>query len=350
MEMREAVAPDENKWNSESTQMHHFSEKARFDKGRYTNAQKATGAAATPGDTSSYETLTPASSQTAPGQTHGVLHQSPETLKQARPRGPGEFDDNRDVGLAEEIESKPAEEAAADGQRTLPGSQGGAAPGQEQQGQEGGTEMGVEPSIRYTPSEAPGQEAGELDSQTSRRPDPPDERAPEIHEEPGGEPSAQGAPSPTAAQFQGGSVGNAEVGRSSYHTWARRLPLPGVGSSRRGLRTQVVARAAGGPQGDPTSERSSSTGGADMTSHAARPPPCVQPPAAPADQASRMPPNVGAESRPSERSAEEPESGGTSSSSSAGAAEPSESDVEGPGADAVMERRVDDPSVGGIAS
>lgn len=117
-----------------------------------------------------------------------------------------------------------------------------------------------------------------------------------------------GTPSPTGAQFQGGSVGNAEVqgagrlawragvrqgmlemqqlkgansacsspsqhwpachlpesgpialpcpfpsphvqvGRSSYHTWARRLPLPGVGGSRRGLRTQVVARASGGPQ------------------------------------------------------------------------------------------------------
>lgn len=72
-------------------------------------------------------------------------------------------------------------------------------------------------------------------------------------------------------------------------------------------------------------------------------------PQAPADQASRMPP-VGAESRPSERSAEEPESSPTSSSS-AGGAQPSESDVEGGvGADAVMERRVDDPSVGGIAS
>lgn len=112
------------------------------------------------------ETLTPASSQTAQGQTHGVLHHSPETLKHAvrtgegpnmgahpgvgraweaikedsqpeatsalqclpgfhhppphfatpssnllapgqRPRGPGEFDDTRDVELAEEIESKP---------------------------------------------------------------------------------------------------------------------------------------------------------------------------------------------------------------------------------------------------
>lgn len=34
------------------------------------------------------EALSPASSQTAPGQTHGVLHQSPETLKHAvRGRG-----------------------------------------------------------------------------------------------------------------------------------------------------------------------------------------------------------------------------------------------------------------------
>lgn len=56
-----------------------------------------------------------------------------------------------------------------------------------------------------------------------------------------------------------------------------------------------------------------------------------------------MPPNVGAASRPSERSAEEPESGTSGTAAS-------ESDVEGPGADAVMERRVDNPEVGGIAS
>lgn len=89
MEMREAVAPDENKWNEEgeapersmaapahrpaprctqtaashrlsplfhlpatAVQMHHFSEKMRFDKGHYANAEKAVGAAAQPGDTS----------------------------------------------------------------------------------------------------------------------------------------------------------------------------------------------------------------------------------------------------------------------------------------------------------
>lgn len=36
-----------------ATQMHHFSEKDRFDSSRYTNAQKNVGAAAMPGDTSS---------------------------------------------------------------------------------------------------------------------------------------------------------------------------------------------------------------------------------------------------------------------------------------------------------
>ncbi|PRW59058.1 hypothetical protein C2E21_2130 [Chlorella sorokiniana] len=297
--------------------MHHFSEKARFDGSRYANAQRPAGAAATPGDTSSYQTLTPASSETAPGQTHGALHHSPDTLKQARPRGPGEFDDTRDVDLAEEIESKPAEEAAADGQRTLPGSHGGAAPGQfrgyhtsartaQGQGQEGGTEMGVDPSIRFTPSEGEGR--------WTLRP-----------------PAAQTRLTSVPLRFTrsraGGSVGNAEVGRSSFHTWARRLPLPGVGSGRRGLRTQVVARASGGPQGEGGPSQGDQGKGA--TSEADR------------DQATR----------PSERSAaEQPESGaGAAGGSSAGAAA-TESDVEGPGADAVMERRVDDPEVGGIAS
>ena len=34
-----------------ATALHHFSEKMRFDKAHFTNAQKAAGAAATPGDT-----------------------------------------------------------------------------------------------------------------------------------------------------------------------------------------------------------------------------------------------------------------------------------------------------------
>lgn len=50
MEVRDEA---DSKWNDEATQMHHFSEKMRFDKSHYSNAQKATGAAAMPGDTGS---------------------------------------------------------------------------------------------------------------------------------------------------------------------------------------------------------------------------------------------------------------------------------------------------------
>lgn len=53
----------------------------------------------------------------------------------------------------------------------------------------------------------------------------------------------------------------------------------------------------------------------------------------PADKAAGMPPNVGkASGGPSERAAEEPES------------------VEGMGADEVMERRMNDPEIGGYAT
>lgn len=98
--------------------MHQFSEKMRFDKHSFANAEKATGMAATPCDTGACEprrgregralpsraytrcplrqtshvaplsippltaeAISEASSQTEEGQTHGVAHQSPETLK-----------------------------------------------------------------------------------------------------------------------------------------------------------------------------------------------------------------------------------------------------------------------------
>jgi hypothetical protein len=88
----------------------------RFDEQRYDNPKAARGAEAMPGDTSSGEEALPArsvgysskqgsscrpsgqalserSAQTAPGQTHGAVHHSQETLRAARQRGPGEYVD-----------------------------------------------------------------------------------------------------------------------------------------------------------------------------------------------------------------------------------------------------------------
>lgn len=128
--------------------MHHFSEKIRFDQG-FENPQQARGAAATPGDTGSGEDERPAggasclcccahmravlytapvlplllpgrpaaqalserSAQTAEGQTHGALHHSPDTLRAARPRGPGEYVD----AASDMPEPKPGERHACGG-------------------------------------------------------------------------------------------------------------------------------------------------------------------------------------------------------------------------------------------
>ncbi|KAL4859822.1 hypothetical protein ACK3TF_000097 [Chlorella vulgaris] len=50
-EMKDAVKPEAVAANEQATQMHQFSEKQRFDKQRFDNAQEAVGAAAAPSDT-----------------------------------------------------------------------------------------------------------------------------------------------------------------------------------------------------------------------------------------------------------------------------------------------------------
>ncbi|PSC73746.1 hypothetical protein C2E20_2984 [Micractinium conductrix] len=234
VEMKEAGNPEGVKENEEAVQMHQFSEKMRFDKHSFANAEKATGMAATPCDTGASEAISEASSQTEEGQTHGVAHQSPETLKHV-PEGRRGLHTSTAAALQGGVPTGP---------EGVPTQQGGG---------------GIDPAVGFSPPQPQANQAGGL------------------------------------------------------HTWAARRPTAG-GSRTLARAFQGPHRGSGEPHPTPAPEGQPSM-------HEA------------ADKALGPPPNVGRESSPSSSAAEEPER------------EPDSLPE-----DMVMEERVDNPEVGGIAS
>ncbi|KAL4445731.1 hypothetical protein ABPG77_008930 [Micractinium sp. CCAP 211/92] len=252
--MKEVGRPDAVRQNEEAVQMHHFSEKMRFDKASFKNAEKPRGHAADPGDTGADRAIGEASSQTAEGQTHGVMHQSPETLPHAR-EPVGEKPEHEALHMGD----MPVEEAAGKGYTVLPGSKNAMAPnlpegrrsffsaaGVGQRDTEGqNKEQGIAPGVEYS------QQAPEVEFDPARtpKPDTPDEEAPAIEraaweEEAGSEAHVRSGVAGTALEWEGIAPGKAPMQKGGLHTWAAARFATG----RRGLHTaRFVTRAY--PQG-----------------------------------------------------------------------------------------------------